>query len=361
MKVESITSEGRIENRKLARISEQTHRSQDRSILQPDDLLFSIAGTIGRVARVDETLLPANTNQALAIIRPDQAQIDVRYLLYCLRDRSRIDHALSLVVQSVQANLSLAELSSIEIPLPPLDVQRAIAEVLGALDDKISANVLIKKVTDEYLAAELDVLILGRSMDVPLSTLANINALTRKPVSGAKIHYVDIAAVGVGTHSVPEPIEWNDAPGRARRVLRRGDTLWSTVRPNRRSHSLNLSTDPNLVGSTGLAVLTPTNVGFAYLYEVTKRAEFTSYLETVAEGSAYPAVRADRFGEAQVPLVPETQRDAFEAVAAPMREHLHSLSQENFQLAATRNTLLPQLLSGKLRVKDAEKSLAGVF
>ena len=263
---------------------------------------------------------------------------------------------------SVQPMLNRNYIAKLPITVPPFGDQVAIAEVLGALDDKIAVNTAISNVTDEYLATEFDALLLGGSVDVPLATIANTNELTRKPVDGEKIRYVDIAAVGVGTHNVPKPIDWDEAPGRARRGFRRGDTLWSTVRPNRRSHSLNLSSDQDLVGSTGLAVLTPTSVGFAYLYEVTKRLEFTSYLETVAEGSAYPAVRADRFGAAQVPLLPETQLNAFESIAAPMREHLHSLSQENIQLAATRDALLPQLMSGKLRVRDAERVLenAGV-
>ena len=252
-------------------------------------------------------------------------------------------------------------IAKLPITVPPLNDQLAITEVLGALDDKIAANVAISNVTDVYLATKLDALLRRGSVDVPLSTIANTNELTRKPIADEEIRYIDIAAVGIGTHTIPTPIDWDDAPGRARRALRRGDTLWSTVRPNRRSHSLNLSSDRDLVGSTGLAVLTPTTVGFAYLYEVTKRAEFSSYLETVAEGSAYPAVRADRFGEAQVPLLQDAQLAAFESLAAPMREHLYSLSQENIQLAATRDALLPQLMSGKLRVKDAEKTLAGVL
>ena len=129
------------------------------------------------------------------------------------------------------------------------------------------------------------------------------------------------------------------------------------MRPNRRSHALNLSNDPLLVGSTGLAVLTARTVGWAYLYEATRRPEFTSYLETVAEGSAYPAVRADLFGQAFVPMADEASRRSFEQLAEPLREQIYSLDQENRVLAATRDALLPQLMSGKLRVKDAEKVL----
>jgi type I restriction enzyme S subunit len=109
-------------------------------VLQEDDVLFTIAGTIGRVARVNRDILPANTNQAVAIVRPDREVVDPRFLYYVLRDEVRVRHALTRVVQSVQANFSLTELSGIEVPLPTRAEQRAIADILGTLDDKIESN-----------------------------------------------------------------------------------------------------------------------------------------------------------------------------------------------------------------------------
>ena len=153
VKVESITNEGRIEEEKLAHIDEETNNLLGRSSLQRDDVLFTIAGTIGRVGRVQETLLPANTNQAVAIVRPDQGIVDSKYLYYSLRDDARIQRAHSRVVQSVQANFSLSELSAVEIPLPPLPEQRAIAHVLGTLDDKIELNRRMNETLEEMARA----------------------------------------------------------------------------------------------------------------------------------------------------------------------------------------------------------------
>jgi type I restriction enzyme S subunit len=341
---------------------EKVARDLARNTAVPGDIVFTQRGTLGQVALVDDSAADEYVvSQSQMRLRVDPEVASTEFVYYaCAAEaffRQISDNAISTGVP----HINLGILGRLTIPLPGLVTQQSIAEVLGALDGKIATNTVLSNVTDEYLATVLDALLCRGSADVPLATIANTNELTRKPIAGESIRYVDIAAVGVGTHIVPGPIDWDNAPGRARRALRRGDTLWSTVRPNRRSHSLNLSSDRDLIGSTGLAVLTPTTVGFAYLYEITKRAEFTSYLETVAEGSAYPAVRADRFGEAQVPLLPEAQLTAFESLAAPMREHLYSLSQENIQLAATRDALLPQLMSGKLSVKDAEKSLAGVL
>ena len=140
VKVESITDSGHIEQDKLAHIDEQSHTLLSRSVLEQDDILFTIAGTIGRVALVPASVLPANTNQAVAIVRPNQTKVLPRFLYYALGDESRVRQAHTRVVQSVQANFSLSELSSLEIPLPDLNEQRAIAHILGTLDDKIELN-----------------------------------------------------------------------------------------------------------------------------------------------------------------------------------------------------------------------------
>ena len=140
IKVEAITESGGFLPEKFAFIDTETDEKLARSRLQEKDILFTIAGTIGRVAQVTNDILPANTNQAVAIVRPNPDLIFPRFLYYVLRDSKRIQLAQSRVVQSVQANFSLGELSAVELPLPPQEEQRAIAHILGTLDDKIELN-----------------------------------------------------------------------------------------------------------------------------------------------------------------------------------------------------------------------------
>lgn len=244
--------------------------------------------------------------------------------------------------------------ASIPVAFPKLREQQAIAEVLGALDDKIAANTRLAAKSDAVLSTLFESMVDEKTEFVSLSSIADVNAESIKPTGRGDLRYVDIASVGVGRFEFPEISAWADAPGRARRRLRRGDTIWSTVRPNRRSHALNLSDDPLLVASTGLAVLTPRFVSPSYLYEVTHRPDFTVYLENVAEGSAYPAVRADRFNDAPVPLLREEARHRFDDFAEPLRKAIATAEVENRTLAAIRDALLPQLMSGRLRVNDVK-------
>jgi type I restriction enzyme S subunit len=251
------------------------------------------------------------------------------------------------------------EAKALHALLPARPVQDAVVAVLGALDEKITANAQLVSRTDDLVAA----LFKRASADSPMGTLseiAEVNASSVKARPHGSLTYLDIASVGVGSYDVPAPIDWADAPGRARRRLRCGDTVWSTVRPNRRSHALVLDDGDDLIASTGLAVITPHASRFAYVYEATRTQQFASFLVGAAEGSAYPAVRGQRFLGAPVPLLTPTEADRFEEVAAPLRLRAHAAAVESRGLAATRDALLPQLMSGKLKVNDAERAVEEV-
>ena len=107
----------------------------------------------------------------------------------------------------------------------------------------------------------------------------------------SEIEYIDIASVGTGTLFGTETVSLKDASVRAKRLVKDGDTILSTVRPNRRSFYYIKKTKPNLVVSTGFAVLrAKPNVNCKYLYYLINDQRFSDYLSACAKGAAYPAV-----------------------------------------------------------------------
>src|SRR5258706_4811040 len=99
--------------------------------------------------------------------------------------------------------------------------------------------------------------------------VALINARSIKgDHASSEIEYIDISCVGTGELTeIPKWMPFSEAPSRARRLVRSGDTIISTVRPNRRSFLYLSSPGANTVASTGFAVLTPTpKVNPRYLY-----------------------------------------------------------------------------------------------
>lgn len=141
IKSESLSYDGSIDATKFAFISEETNRRLKRSIIQDGDILYSIAGAnLGKCGIARRDHLPANTNQAVAIIRVDEQRASHRFISFCLRNPSFVQSVLGGVAQSAQPNVNLAEIGRFRIPNVPLPEQRAIAATLGALDDKIELN-----------------------------------------------------------------------------------------------------------------------------------------------------------------------------------------------------------------------------
>lgn len=111
-------------------------------VVEPNDILLNITGdSVARCCQVPENVLPARVNQHVAIIRPQKDKLDARYLRYYLIDPTMQDYMLMLAGGGATRNaLTKGMIESFQISLPPLPEQRAIAGVLGALDDKIELN-----------------------------------------------------------------------------------------------------------------------------------------------------------------------------------------------------------------------------
>lgn len=136
VKAESVSASGRILGAKLAFIDSLTHEILRRSQLSSGDLLISIAGVLGRVGVVDDKDLPANTNQALSIVRLSKtSKLRRDYLNYQLRSPAIAKQISDIGVQAAQANISLQDVGNFLIPLPPTKLeQQAIAEALSDAD-----------------------------------------------------------------------------------------------------------------------------------------------------------------------------------------------------------------------------------
>ena len=119
IKAESLTDVGSFVYDKFAFIDYETDEMLKRSRIQKGDILITIAGTIGRIAYTTEDILPANTNQAIGIMRVNKESMHP-YFIYCLFKTPEIrDDFDGRVVHAVQPNLSLGEIGNIEFKMPP--------------------------------------------------------------------------------------------------------------------------------------------------------------------------------------------------------------------------------------------------
>lgn len=165
IKAESILDDHSIDKSKFAFIDEETNTLLKRSVIHAGDVVFTIAGTLGRFALIDDSVLPANTNQAVAIIRVDAKKILPEYIYTCFIGGWHTDYYTKRVQQAVQANLSLTTIKS--LPIPVLDkgemdeYLRLILPIIKAIKGNEAQNENLAMLRDSLLpklmSGEIDV------------------------------------------------------------------------------------------------------------------------------------------------------------------------------------------------------------
>ena len=331
-------------------------------------------------------------NHAHIVTGNDQA--DTRYLLYALLN-AEISPYLS---GAVMPKLTQGNLNRIPLPCPPRATQEAIVSVLGTLDDRIvllrETNATLEAIAqalfkswfvdfdpvrarqqgvapagmDEATAALFPDSLSGSSFG-PLpegwrtGTLADMADLNVQSWSTRhhpeRVRYLDLANVKSNEVAAVAEFAFDEAPSRARRVLRYGDTIIGTVRPGNRSFAFIHQPAPGLTGSTGFAVLSPKIVDHAaFVYLAATQDASIEHLSHVADGGAYPAVRPDVVS-ALTCVVPSVEvLCAFNRATLPLLERVSTNQLQAETLATLRDTLLPRLISGQLRLPEAEAMLA---
>lgn len=163
------------------------------------------------------------------------------------------------------------------------------------------------------------------------------------------LEYVEISEVDRGNIANIATYQRGDEPSRARRRLRHGDTVLSTVRPDRGAYFLALNPPENRVASTGFAVLTPSQAPWSFVHAAMIQQEVSDHLGHLADGGAYPAVRPEIISAIEV-VIPNAPAilNAFHQVCAPLFEMAESNRLESGELVTLRDTLTPKLLSGEL-------------
>ena len=141
IKAEALNGDTSLDRSGFAFIDEETHQLLQRSILEENDVLVTIAGAnTGKCGFVRESDLPANTNQAVGIVRINHELAKPRFVYYFFKQKKTLDYIQTMSAQAAQPNLNLTNLGKILIALPPRNVQIRIASILSAYDDLIENN-----------------------------------------------------------------------------------------------------------------------------------------------------------------------------------------------------------------------------
>ena len=299
--------------------------------------------------------------------------LDSAYLLQLAQWGRFQQHAVATASGTKMPRTSWRQLGEFTFLCPPLNEQRKIAAVLSSVDDSIEktqavidqVQVVKRGVMQElfthglpgqhtrFKKTEIGVVPGGWSI-ASLGGLAQVNP--EQLGSGTDpdylLEYLDISAIErPGLIGGSQKLRFTDAPSRARRRVRRGDILVSTVRPYLRSFAFVREAKDNLVASTGYAVVRPGyGVDGRFLYQHILSTGFVEHLKTRMTGSNYPAVTARDVGSYRLSLPPLAEQRKIAASLTSMDDAIEKLSRSLDRMQIVKSGLLASLLSGEVRV-----------
>jgi type I restriction enzyme S subunit len=324
-------------------------------LLQKGDIVFGRKGAVDRSAWVSDDQIGWFLGSDGIRIRPRSA-VSSRFLSYQLRAVSVRDWLLQHAGGSTLLSLNQSTLARVPILLPPLPEQQAIAEVLGALDDKIAANTALAQRAEELAASTYDTIAAGW----PQASMSNI----LNPVLGGTPPRKRIDYWRNGTDLWVSARDITSAPMRV--VVDTTEKITDLAVENTKAKPLPVGsvilTARGTVGEVGRlnkpASFNQSCYGFepdvvppALLYFSVLRA--CERAKAISHGSVFDTITKSTFGHLTMAWDPDSAAQA-ETLLSPLLASVASAVEENHTLAVTRDTLLPQLMSGKLRVRDAE-------
>ena len=358
-------------------------------LIQDRGIIIGRKGTVGTVTFSSIPFWPIDTTFYIS----EDSRRDLRYTFYLLKSL-RMEH---MNTDSAVPGLNRNAAHAREITIPPLPKQKAIAHILGSLDDRIELNRRMNETLEAmaraifkdwfvdfgpirakaegrapYLTSEIwdifpDAL---NDEDKPvgwqigsIGDLADTNhqswTVRNHPVA---VEYVDLSNAKWGNIDAVTTLAWEDTPSRARRVARMGDTIVGTTRPG--NGSFVYISQNGLTVSTGFAVLSPREMIYRdFVYIAATRLDNMERLANLADGhgGAYPAVKPKEVSDTELVLPGDAVLSAFADLVSPLRAKIENVKVESRSLSQTRDLLVPKLMSGEIRLREAERAVEVVI
>jgi len=279
---------------------------------------------------------------------------DTKFLYYFLKHASLNQHAGGsshpLVTQTLLNSLEYSFCTN------PTE-QKAIAEVLSSLDDKIDLLHHQNKTLEELAQTLFKQWFIEEAKDeweeVTLGDFVKTNVATIKKDSSLKtIQYLDTSSLTEGKIDSFQQLDLSEAPSRAKRIVKHNDVLISTVRPNQKHYGIIKNPTEDMIVSTGYCVVSCEKLNPHFIYILLTTDDMTEYLHSIAEGSTstYPSLKPSDIEAVEFLLPPEDKLKKFSDYADNAWDKIDNNHIQIKTLENMRDTLLPKLMRGEVRV-----------
>ncbi|WP_163164042.1 restriction endonuclease subunit S [Arthrobacter sp. Alg241-R88] len=358
--------DGALDVSSARRVSPEVWDKWMPSKTQKHDVVLTSEAPLGRVALVpsDE---PLTLTQRVFGLRGRAGVLDSRFLFYAFQTAQVQADLQGRATGTTVLGIRQPALLKVQIPAPSFEEQQAIAEVLGALDDKIAANTKLVATVDDFCTS----LVYRGSTSGTFCQLSEVASVK----SGYSFKSKDWQETGVPVVKIG-----NIKPG----IVDLDGCSFVSNAVALDAASFRLHDKDILIAMTGyvgevarhrgqarvllnqrvgrFAVTDPNRLTADYLYYFLRLAHVKAAFIAKGQGSAQQNIGAGDILGIMIPLPDADRLHSLTAVLEALDNKIGGLIRERTCLAVTRDALLPQLMSGKLRVKDAEKVLenAGV-
>jgi type I restriction enzyme, S subunit len=360
---------GRILFDAAKRVDQQTYESWTvREVPREDDLILAREAPVGQVGRISEGDRVC-LGQRTVLLRPDAARVNPRYLHYLLLSPLVQETMASKATGSTVSHLNVKDIRDLPLPpLPTLPYQTAVAELLSALDDKLALNEHILAKALKLADCHFSKVARATTSATTLELLARSGDISFG--DGYRTSRAELGHPGIPILRVAEVHEDSIRP-----------TLEDHVRTSFRSSMGQKRSLPGDVilttkGTVGRVAIIPddapefvyspqicyfrvpdgSSLSSAYIFHWFRGREFwsqASFLKGNTDMADYLSLRDIR--SLRISVAGSQEMAGFEEKVGPLRQMTDSRQGENRVLSTLRDTLLRQLMSGRLRVKEAEK------
>lgn len=360
---------GKLDLQRSASYLDDLSEQEKHYLLKSSDILITLTGTTGKrdygyshkISDEQNLLL----NQRVGRLRVDKNVI-AGYVFFQIQTASFLDQFFDVTKGGTgnQANVGTHDIEELVIPLPPKAEQQAIAEALSdadalieSLEQLIQKKRLIKQGSMQELLTGKKRLP-GFSGEWEIKELQDISEIDSESIGSStrpdyQFKYIALEEVDRGTLRGWTEQLFATAPSRARRKIRKGDVIVSTVRPTLQSHCLIHSDFDDLVCSTGFSVIRCKR-GIAepqYIFSHFFASFIERQIEALLTGSNYPAINSTDVKRLKIPIPPTfSEQTAIAAVLSDMDAELAGLERKLEKVRQLKQGMMHTLLTGKIRL-----------
>ncbi len=358
--------------------------------LRPGDVLLTSEAPLGEVYFVrQETRFCLG--QRLFALRADEKNLDGQFLYYLLRSKPVQQRLYARATGTTAQGIRQSELVKIEIEIPRLEEQRAIAHILGTLDDKIELNrqmnetleatarALFKSWFVDFdpvrakaeghqpsgMDAETAALFPDSFGDSPLGKIpkawkvGRLGEVAENPRHGVNPDEVPEDTPYIGLEHMPRKSIALANWGRSGEVasnkfaFRQGEILFGKLRPY--FHKVGVAPQGGVCSTDILVVRAKSTEWYGLVLGHVSSGEFVNYADALSTGTKMPRTNWQDMARYEICLPDSRLADVFSCFVQTVVDMIRQNILQSVTLAPIRDALLPKLIYGEIRVKDAER------